>query len=225
MTADPLLEIAELCIGFRTGKGVARVLDRVNVSVGRGRIMGLVGESGCGKTTLARAILSILAPNAQIEGGAIRFGDLDLLALPRARFEHEVKGRRMAYIDQGTKVLTRLGLPDPAAVPAAAAEPGGAAPKADSVDGSRSAPFAVLLALFARFAALNEFVVINAVLTLVAIALPLRVARRLYGGNLALPALTAIPVLVASLGALPFYVAYLMPDIFTPVLLISLHGV
>ena len=90
-----------------------------------------------------------------------------------------------AYIDQGTKVLTRLGLPDPAAVPAAAAEPGGGAPKADSVDGSRSAPFAVLLALFARFAALNEFVVINAVLTLVAIALPLRVARRLYGGNLA----------------------------------------
>ena len=100
MTADPLLEISDLRIGFRTGQGVARVLDRVNVSVGRGRIMGLVGESGCGKTTLARAILSVLAPNAVIEGGAIHFGGLDLFALPRARFEHEVKGRRITFVPQ-----------------------------------------------------------------------------------------------------------------------------
>ena len=100
MIADPLLAISDLRIGFRTGLGVTHVLDRVNVSVGRGRIMGLVGESGCGKTTLARAILSVLAPNALIEGGAIHFGGLDLLALPRARFEHELKGRRITFIPQ-----------------------------------------------------------------------------------------------------------------------------
>ncbi len=100
MTAEPLLEIADLGIGYRTGQGVARVLDRVNVSVGRGRIMGLVGESGCGKTTLARAILSVLSPNAVIEGGSIRFDDLDLLNLPRARFERDVKGRRITFVPQ-----------------------------------------------------------------------------------------------------------------------------
>ena len=100
MTADHLLEVSDLAIAFRTGQGVARVLDGVNLSVSRGRIMGLVGESGCGKTTLARAVLSVLAPNALIEGGAIRFGGLDLLALPRARFETEVKGRRITFVPQ-----------------------------------------------------------------------------------------------------------------------------
>ena len=100
MIAEPLLEIGDLRLGFRTELGFARVLDGVNLTVGRGRIMGLVGESGCGKTTLARAILAVLAPNARIEGGTVRFDGMDLLGLPRARFEHEVKGRRITFVPQ-----------------------------------------------------------------------------------------------------------------------------
>ncbi len=46
MTADPLLEVSELRISFRTELGSANVLDAVNLAVGRGRIMGLVGEFG-----------------------------------------------------------------------------------------------------------------------------------------------------------------------------------
>ena len=50
------------------------MLDGVNLSIGAAEIMGLVGESGCGKTTLARAILGILPRrDARITGGAIRF--------------------------------------------------------------------------------------------------------------------------------------------------------
>jgi peptide/nickel transport system ATP-binding protein len=100
MTGDALLDIADLRIGFRTERGIARVLDGVSLKVGRGQIMGLVGESGCGKSTLARAVLSILAPNAVVEGGRIRFDGLDLLTMPSARFDREVKGRRISFVPQ-----------------------------------------------------------------------------------------------------------------------------
>jgi peptide/nickel transport system ATP-binding protein len=100
MSARPLLEVRDLRIGFATDSGVARVLDGVNLSVDRGRIMGLVGESGCGKTTLARAVLGILAPNATTEGGAIRFDGQDLLGMPRDRLQRDVKGRRIAFVPQ-----------------------------------------------------------------------------------------------------------------------------
>jgi len=100
MSASPLLEVRDLRIGFATDSGVARVLDGVNLSVERGRIMGLVGESGCGKTTLARAVLGILAPNATTEGGAIRFDGQDLLGMPHDRLQREVRGRRIAFVPQ-----------------------------------------------------------------------------------------------------------------------------
>ena len=100
MTADRLLEVSELSVCFGTEQGVAHVLDGANLVIGRGRIMGLVGESGCGKTTLARAVLGILAPNARIQGGSIRFDGLDLLNMGRERFRREVKGRRIAFVPQ-----------------------------------------------------------------------------------------------------------------------------
>jgi len=70
--AEALLDVRGLEIGFRTEGGLARVLDKVNFSIGRGEIVGLVGESGCGKTTLARAILGVLPKNAaRISGGEV----------------------------------------------------------------------------------------------------------------------------------------------------------
>lgn len=99
-TPGPMLAVRDLRIGFATERGLARVLDGVSLTIGRGKIMGLVGESGCGKTTLARAVLGILPPNARFESGAIHFDDLDILDMERAKFEREVKGRRIAFIPQ-----------------------------------------------------------------------------------------------------------------------------
>ncbi len=68
-----------------TEGGTAHVLDAVSLSLRRGEIMGLVGESGCGKTTLARTILGALPPNAHVQGGAMLFDGRDLLTIdPRA---------------------------------------------------------------------------------------------------------------------------------------------
>jgi len=98
--ADNLLEVEGLRVSFATEAGDARVLDGVNLTIRPGEIMGLVGESGCGKTTLANAILGILARNARHEAGSIRFGGEDLLAMPRRRIEDEVRGRRITFIPQ-----------------------------------------------------------------------------------------------------------------------------
>src|SRR5262252_7071035 len=97
---DNLLEVENLRVSFSTGAGVAKVLDGVNLTIRAGEILGLVGESGCGKTTLANAILGILAANARHEMGSIRFGGEDLLAMPRSRMEDEVRGRRITFIPQ-----------------------------------------------------------------------------------------------------------------------------
>ena len=97
---DNLLEIEDLKISFATASGVAKVLDGVNLAVRPGEIMGLVGESGCGKTTLANAILGTLAGNARCESGAIRFRGEDLLAMSRRRMQDEIRGRRITFIPQ-----------------------------------------------------------------------------------------------------------------------------
>jgi peptide/nickel transport system ATP-binding protein len=97
---DNLLEITNLQVSFATDAGVAKVLDGINLAVRPGEIMGLVGESGCGKTTLANAILGTLPANAHCASGVIRFGGEDLLGLPPRRMQDEVRGRRITFIPQ-----------------------------------------------------------------------------------------------------------------------------
>jgi peptide/nickel transport system ATP-binding protein len=98
--AQPLLDVTALSLSFHAESGVARVLDKVSLSLRRGEIMGLVGESGCGKTTLARAILGVLPSNAAIDGGGIAFAGEDLLALPAAEAGTRIRGRAITFIPQ-----------------------------------------------------------------------------------------------------------------------------
>jgi oligopeptide/dipeptide ABC transporter ATP-binding protein len=98
MTA--LLTVEGLRLGFRTDHGLARVLDGVDLAIEPGRVMGLVGESGCGKTTLARAILGVLPRTSTVvEGGAIRFQGRDMLADDPA-IARDVRGRRVTFVPQ-----------------------------------------------------------------------------------------------------------------------------
>jgi peptide/nickel transport system ATP-binding protein len=96
-----LLAVRDLTLGFRTDAGLARVLDGANLTIETGQIMGLVGESGCGKTTLARAVLGVLPRNAaEIAGGEIVFKGRDLLALAPDALARDICGRAITFIPQ-----------------------------------------------------------------------------------------------------------------------------
>ncbi|WP_281684723.1 ABC transporter ATP-binding protein [Thalassobaculum salexigens] len=100
MTSD-LLRVRDLKVSFATDGGTAQVLDHVNLTIGRGQIVGLVGESGCGKTTLARSILGVLPKNsARLEAGTIEFDGVDLLTVDPNRLAATVRGRRISFIPQ-----------------------------------------------------------------------------------------------------------------------------
>ena len=71
--------VREVSVEFATPDGTAKVLDHVNLAIGEGEIVGLVGESGCGKTTLARLILGVLPSGAAVRGEALSFEGRNIL--------------------------------------------------------------------------------------------------------------------------------------------------
>jgi len=71
---SPLLEVRGLCTYFRTGGGIVRSVDGVDLTIGRGETLGVVGESGCGKSVTALSIMRLVPePPGEIWGGEILF--------------------------------------------------------------------------------------------------------------------------------------------------------
>jgi oligopeptide/dipeptide ABC transporter ATP-binding protein len=96
----PLLEVESLQVGFDTEAGLLRAVDGVSFSLEPGRTLGIVGESGCGKSVTASAILRLIpSPPGRILGGAIRFDGTDILQLPRKELSR-IRGREIAMIFQ-----------------------------------------------------------------------------------------------------------------------------
>src|SRR5215470_19845997 len=95
-----LLEIDNLAVGFNTEAGLVHAVDGVSLSIEKGRTLGLVGESGCGKSVTATSILRLVpSPPGRYLGGEIRFGGVDLLKLPREDLP-KVRGKDIAMIFQ-----------------------------------------------------------------------------------------------------------------------------
>ncbi|TNC26395.1 dipeptide/oligopeptide/nickel ABC transporter permease/ATP-binding protein [Amycolatopsis alkalitolerans] len=94
-----LLSIENLTVVFDMPGGPVPVLDDVTLSVGPGETVGLVGESGCGKTITAMAVLGLLPGTGRIEAGRISFGGQDLTALSDKELER-VRGSQIGLISQ-----------------------------------------------------------------------------------------------------------------------------
>jgi peptide/nickel transport system ATP-binding protein len=96
----PLLSVRDLRAYFRTSHGLARAVDGVSFHVNAGETLGVVGESGCGKSVTALSLLRLIRPPGTIEPGSrIEFEGRDLLALPDRELR-AVRGNRIAMIFQ-----------------------------------------------------------------------------------------------------------------------------
>src|ERR671934_430951 len=97
--AEPLLEVKDLKVSFRTEDGIVKAVDGVSFTVERGKVLGIVGESGSGKSVSMMSVMRLINdPNMQLEGEVIYKGR-DLMKLDKDRMQ-EVRGDEIAMIFQ-----------------------------------------------------------------------------------------------------------------------------
>jgi oligopeptide transport system ATP-binding protein len=97
---NPLLEIRDLHVEFRTDSGVVRAVDGVSFAVGAGETLGIVGESGSGKSVTSLAIMGLVPrPPGHVSGGPVLFQGKDLLKFTPRQLA-EIRGNRIAMIFQ-----------------------------------------------------------------------------------------------------------------------------
>ena len=100
------LAIRDLQVHFHTRRGLYKALNGVNLGLRRGEVLGIAGESGCGKTTLGLAVMSLLPRNASIPGGKVVFDKKDLVNLPR---EYSERVGDRFNPKENDRVLRRVG--------------------------------------------------------------------------------------------------------------------
>ena len=100
MATGPLLEIRNLKTYFRVRGGVVKAVDDVSLSIDEGETLGLVGESGCGKSVTAASIMGLIPmPPGMIAGGEILFEGANILSLPESRMR-KIRGNKISMIFQ-----------------------------------------------------------------------------------------------------------------------------
>ena len=94
-----VLEVEGLSTAFRTDKGNIRAVDNVSYTLEKGKVLGIVGESGCGKTVMSLSILKLLPNNAFIENGKVIFNGDDLIGYSQDKMRL-IRGNQIALIPQ-----------------------------------------------------------------------------------------------------------------------------
>ncbi|MGN6306645.1 MAG: dipeptide ABC transporter ATP-binding protein [Mesorhizobium sp.] len=94
---SPLMEVRDLSVAMRSESGVRPILNTIDLTVMPRSVLGIIGESGSGKTVLSRALVNWIKPPLTITSGSVRYGGRDLLALPEEEMA-ALRGREIAYI-------------------------------------------------------------------------------------------------------------------------------
>jgi ABC-type dipeptide/oligopeptide/nickel transport system ATPase component len=97
VTAPALLHVEDLLVRFRTHEGTVFAVNGISFDVQEGERLGLVGESGCGKSVTNLAIMRLLPKGGKIDGGKVVFDGQDLLQ-PREEEVRDIRGRDIAMI-------------------------------------------------------------------------------------------------------------------------------
>jgi ABC-type glutathione transport system ATPase component len=100
MTDASLLRVEDLNLYFRTSHGDVQAVDHVDLELNRTEAIVILGESGCGKTSLARAILRLLPRNVAKYEGKVYLGDTDVMELDDEDFRRQVRWVKMSMVPQ-----------------------------------------------------------------------------------------------------------------------------
>lgn len=100
MREQLLLDVRDLKLHFRTKKGPVQAVDGVSFQLKKGKTLAIVGESGCGKTSLAKALLRLLPRNIQSYTGEIILDGTDIMKYNDERLRKEIRWRKMAMVPQ-----------------------------------------------------------------------------------------------------------------------------
>ena len=99
--SETILEVKNLKLYYHTSKGTVRALDDVSFDLKAGETLGLVGESGCGKTTMGTGLLRMPTPPGRLEGGQILVEGRDIIPLPEREIRKDIRWEKVSMVFQG----------------------------------------------------------------------------------------------------------------------------
>ncbi|MEZ0346626.1 MAG: ABC transporter ATP-binding protein [Infirmifilum sp.] len=101
--SETVLNVKDLYLYYRTSKGVVKAVDGVSFTLRRGETLAIVGESGCGKTSLARAIIRLLPRNVERFEGTVNLNGNDVMRMSEEEFRRNVRWQKISYVFQGSQ--------------------------------------------------------------------------------------------------------------------------
>ncbi len=96
-----LLEVNDLVMYYRTRKGTVKAVDHVSFEIEKGETLAIVGESGCGKSSLSRAIIRLLPRNVEVYEGKVFLNGTNIMELSEEQFRKEIRWRKISMVFQG----------------------------------------------------------------------------------------------------------------------------